>query len=192
MIIALDVSTKCVGIALFDLEGTLLELTHISPKVKPLPEEKSTELFEKANIVVNYLTKYKDDGLNITNIVIEEPLLNSLNVYTVATLLKFNGMVSKMLYDMFKVTPSYISSYDARKYAFPKLTQPNAKGKLVLFGGYPKDIDKKRVVWEMVNEKLGGNTAHWIYDKKGVLKKENFDMSDAATLGYAYFNMEKE
>jgi len=31
----------------------------------------------------------------------------------------------------------------------------------------------------------------WLYNKTGQLKKENYDMSDAATAVIGYFNMEK-
>jgi hypothetical protein len=50
-------------------------------------------------------------------VVIEEPLLQSNNVNTVATLLRFNGMISKSVFDTLGV-PDFISSYDARKYSF--------------------------------------------------------------------------
>jgi hypothetical protein len=47
-------------------------------------------------------------------VVIEEPLLQSNNVNTVATLLRFNGMISKSVFDTLGVVPDFISSYDAR------------------------------------------------------------------------------
>ena len=40
-VLGLDISTKTIGWALFDLmDQKLLELTHVSPKLKPLPENK--------------------------------------------------------------------------------------------------------------------------------------------------------
>ena len=37
-ILGLDISTKTIGWALFDLESqSLLELTHVSPIIKPIP-----------------------------------------------------------------------------------------------------------------------------------------------------------
>jgi hypothetical protein len=62
--------------------------------------------------------------------------------------------------------------------------QPGASGKIVLFGAYPKDIDKKRVVWEKVSKREP--KISWLLDKKGQLKKENFDMSDAYTVCLSY------
>ena len=49
-ILGLDISTKTIGFALFDLTGkNLLELTHFSPKIKPQPEDKLEELLKKAD-----------------------------------------------------------------------------------------------------------------------------------------------
>ena len=93
-ILGLDVSTKTIGISLFEEDGKLLELTHITPKIKPRPETKLEELFKKVDAFERLLTRYIE--LDIEKVVIEEPLLNSNNVYTVGTLLKFNGMISKI------------------------------------------------------------------------------------------------
>ena len=50
-ILGLDVSTKTIGWALFDIETkNLLELTHISPVPKPKPENKIEELILKSGI----------------------------------------------------------------------------------------------------------------------------------------------
>ena len=49
-ILSLDVSTKTIGVALFeDLgeKGKLKILTHVTPKIKPKPINKNQELFEK-------------------------------------------------------------------------------------------------------------------------------------------------
>jgi hypothetical protein len=181
-LLGLDVSTKTIGISLFNNKGELLELTHISPKAKPEPKTKTEELVKKADLFYDFIQKYKN--LGIKNIVIEEPLLRSNNVNTVGTLLRFNGMVTKICYDVLGVVPEYISTYEARKNAFPSLMQPNTSGKLVLFGGLPKDVDKKKIVWDLVSKREP--EINWLLDKKGQLKKENFDMSDAYTVMLAF------
>lgn len=181
-LLGLDVSTKTIGISLFNNKGELLELTHISPKAKPEPKSKTEELVKKADLFYDFIQKYKN--LGIKNIVIEEPLLRSNNVNTVGTLLRFNGMVTKICYDVLGVVPEYISTYEARKNAFPSLMQPNTSGKLVLFGGLPKDVDKKKIVWDLVSKREP--EINWLLDKKGQLKKENFDMSDAYTVMLAF------
>jgi hypothetical protein len=187
-ILGLDISTKTVGFALFDLNNSkLLELTHFSPKIKPQPEDKIEELIKKADAFKKHLENYKDIG--ITRVVIEEPLLNSNNIYTVGTLIRYNTMILKSCYDILNIVPTFISTYNARKYAFPSLIGKNEKGKSVLFGGLPKNIDKKHLVWENVNSVCP--EVKWIYNKTGELKKENYDMSDAATAVIGYVNMQK-
>ena len=188
-ILGLDISTKTIGFALFDISGSkLLELTHFSPKIKPQPEDKLEELMMKANAFQKVLDNYKDMG--ITRVIIEEPLLNSNNVYTVGTLLRYNTLICKLIYDVLGIIPEYVSTYNSRKDAFPELVQKNEKGKYVLFGGYPKDINKKQVIWEHVNDVCPD--INWLKGKNDVLKKENFDMADAVTCVIGYFNMIKQ
>jgi hypothetical protein len=188
-ILGLDVSSKTIGWAIFDMNNsTLLEASHFTPKIKPQPEDKVEELIKKAEAFKHHLEKYKDYG--ILKIVIEEPLLNSNNIYTVGTLIRYNSMILKECWDIFGIVPSFISTYNARKYAFPDLFRDNGKGKVVLFGGFPKDVDKKLVIWEHVNAICP--EVNWIYDKNGKLKKENFDISDAITCVIGYINMIKK
>jgi hypothetical protein len=197
-LLSLDVSTSTIGIALFELETKkLVLLHHVSPKVKPLPESKMEELFKKVEIFENdFLCDYSNFG--IKKVVIEEPLLQSNNVYTIATLLRFNGMISKCVYDTLDIVPDFISSYDARKYAFPELMDVRkfkkdgtaldakqiAKNTPVLFGSYPFDVDKKSVLWEKVSDLEPQVT--WLFDKKNKLKKESFDLSDAYVAGLGF------
>ena len=182
-VLGLDISTKTIGWALFDIESKeLLELTHISPVTKPKEENKMKELFLKTEIFKSKLEGY--DELNIKKVVIEEPLLNSNNVYTIQTLMRYNTLISKEIYDVLGIVPEYISTYNSRKNAFPWLVKDNGKGKFVLFGGLPKDCDKKQIIWEQVAKREP--QINWGYTKNNTLKKENFDMSDAycCVLGY--------
>lgn len=182
-VIGLDVSTKTIGIALFDIvTKKLLELTHISPVAKKNSDNKIEELLIKGNIFKEKLKSYIDMG--ITNVVIEEPLLNSNNINTVGTLMRFNTIICKEIYDTLGIVPEFISTYNARKNAFPHLVQENNKGKFVLFGGLPMDIDKKQIIFDLVSKREPQIT--WLYTRNNTLKKECFDMSDAycAVLGF--------
>lgn len=182
-ILGLDVSTKTIGWALFDMVSEeLLELTHISPRPKLKTENKVEELIAKSEVFKVKLQEYVN--LGITKVVIEEPLLNSNNIYTVQTLLRYNSFVTKVIYDILGIVPEFISTYNSRKYAFPELLQQNDKGKVVLFGGLPKDIDKKQIIWDLVAKREPQIT--WQYTRNNTLKKENYDQTDAycAVLGY--------
>ena len=86
-VLGLDISTKTIGWALFDIKTQeLLELTHVSPrpKSKDTEENKMLELILKSEIFKTKLEDYKK--LGIVSVIIEEPLLNSNNVYTIQTL----------------------------------------------------------------------------------------------------------
>lgn len=185
-ILGLDVSTRTIGVALFDIQSqNLLELTHVSPVPKPKVENKIEELLLKAQIFREKLLLYK--GLGIQYVVIEEPLLNSNNVYTVGTLMRFNTLICKEVYDVLGIVPEFISTYNSRKFAFPHLVQENDKKKFVLFGGLPKDVDKKQVIWELVAKREPQIT--WNHTKNNTLKKENFDMTDAYTCALGFMKM---
>lgn len=184
-VLGLDISTKTIGWALFDIKSEeLLELTHISPrpKIDKENDSKLKELLLKSEIFSEKLKEYKN--LGIVKVIIEEPLLNSNNIYTIQTLLRFNSFIFKEVYNILGIIPEFISTYNARKYAWPELVQENAKGKYVLFGGLPKDIDKKMLIWEKVAKKEPQIT--WGYTRNNTLRKENFDQTDAYTcvLGY--------
>ena len=61
--------------------------------------------------------------------------------------------------------------------------------KAVLFGSYPFDVDKKTVMMNMVNELYHDGEIEWAYNKKGELKKENFDACDSLVCALAYVNI---
>jgi len=177
-VLGLDISTKTIGWALFDIEKQeLLELTHFSPKIKPKPENKIEEMMAKANQFKEKLTDYQKFG--ITKVIIEEPLISSNNVRTVATLIRYNSLITRVIYEVLGIIPEFISTYDSRKFAFPDLYTENKKGKKVLFGGYSKGCDKKHIIWQKVSDKESHLT--WVYTRNNTLKKENYDMSDAYT-----------
>lgn len=186
-VLGLDISTKTIGVALFDIQTKqLLELTHVSPKPKMEKENKIQELMLKSEIFRQKLLTYV--GLGIEKVIIEEPLLNSNNVYTVGTLMRYNTLICKEVYDVLGIVPEFISTYNARKLAFPYLVEKNEKGKFVLFGGFNKDVDKKVIIWEQVAKREPQIT--WGYTKNNTLKKENYDQSDAYTAVLGFMKLE--
>lgn len=208
IILGIDISTACLGVSLVRYDGNdveILKISHVKPKVSK--KIKGTEaLFLKAKqFKEEFIDKYKDFGL--TDIVIEEPLPNSQNNNTVTTLLRFNGMISQSIYEATGIVPKYITSYDARKYAFPELMAirkfnkkeelyPMKKyqkalkdSELVLFGDYPFLCEKKYIIWNKISERFP--YIEWIYNKNGELVTENFDASDSLTCVLGYINKEK-
>lgn len=205
--LGLDISTKTVGVTIAsETDGDLkiMQVTHLRPKI-PTKIKGIEALFMKSSIITEELNKYKSYG--ITNVVIEEPLVGSNNSETVATLLRYNGMISQSVYNVLGVVPEFISSYDARKYACPhlmavrkfnkkgevyslaKVRRSIKKNELVLFGQYPFDCAKKLILWNYVSEKYP--YIEWQYDKNGELKDENFDASDSMICVLGYISKEK-
>jgi len=177
-VLGLDISTKTIGWALFDIQKqNLLELTHFSPKVKPKREDKIEEMLVKTDQFHDKLLDYKNIG--ITKVIIEEPLINSNNIRTVATLMRYNSFITRTIYNVLGIIPVYISTYNSRKFAFSELVQENVKGRKVLFGGYEVGCDKKHIIWQKVSNKEPHLS--WAYTRNNTLKKENFDMCDAYT-----------
>lgn len=206
ILMGLDVSTACIGCAIIMDDGSehgkILELTHVLPKVKSSIKGIEQLFIKKQIFNDEFLSKWQN--VKFDDVIIEEPLVRSNNVETCATLLRFNGMISDCIYNVLGIVPKYISSYDARKYAFPELMSIRKYGKdekiyerkkilrelkdskLVLFGGYPWTVDKKSVIQGKVSDnfpKIG-----WLYNKNGELKKENFDACDAYVAVVGYLN----
>lgn len=210
IILGLDVSTACIGVCVVRDDGndkpTILNLTHKTPKVNR--NIKGIEaLFIRKRIFETECLNDLKERFDITDVVIEEPLLSSNNVNTVATLLRYNGMISDSIYNVFGLVPHFISSYDARMFSFPELVsirKYNKKGieypikhienaikknNIVLFGSYPFDIDKKTVMMNMVDEMYHNNEISWTLNDKGELKKENYDACDSLICALAYINI---
>lgn len=211
IILGLDISTACIGVCVVKDNGNddkpeILYIGHETPKV-PNKIKGIESLFLKKQIFEDQFIPKIKEKFEITDVVIEEPLLSSNNVNTVATLLRFNGMISETIYRHLEVVPNFISSYDARLYSFPELVsirKYNKKGeeyplkhikkaitdnKAVLFGSYPFDVDKKTVMMNMVNDMYRDGEIEWVYNKKGELKKENFDACDSLICALAYVNI---
>lgn len=207
LILGLDVSTACIGVSIVLDDGKeipkVVLLTHISPKVHNKETGFESLIIKKDAFENEFLVTLQNSG--ITDCVIEEPLLSSNNVNTVATLLRFNGMVGEAVHRILGIVPDFISSHDARLYSFPNLAalrRFNKKGEeytldhiqaaikknyLVLFGDYPFDIDKKMVMMNQVQELYPDIT--WVRNKKGELKKQNFDACDSLVCSLAYINL---
>jgi hypothetical protein len=158
----------------------------VSPVIKPKPEDKMEEMMSKVDAFEDKLLSYTD--LGIEKVIIEEPLLNSNNVWTVGTLLRYNSMISRAIYKVLGIVPNYISTYNSRKYAWPELVNENNKGKKVLFGGLPKTIDKKEIIWKKVSN--AEPQIVWLYTRNNTLKKECYDQADAYTCVLGYMKKE--
>lgn len=221
LILGLDISTACIGISVIYDDGVnepLIELiSHVSPKIDKSIKGIEALILRKQIFETDFLCRM-DEILStiscplkkITEVVIESPMIYSTggsNAATVATLLQFNGILSDAVYRTLHLIPNYITSFDARMCSFPELLSIrkfNKKGEiyplahmrkavkennLTLFGSYPFDCDKKHIMMNVVSEKYPG--IPWLYNKKGELKKENYDSCDALVCALAYSNVKR-
>ncbi len=175
MILALDVSTSCIGYALFNDNGDkLMELNYIKFRDK-------LSLFEKLSEFKKQMQFLK--GSDIQYIVIEEPLKKFAGKFssagTIAILNFFNGMVSATVYDMFGVEPIHYNVNTARKTAFPE------------YKAKQKSNENKHQIWTLVREREPHIV--WKYGPKSAkLVDENYDMADAYTIALCHINVMNE
>jgi hypothetical protein len=194
---SLDISTTNVGSSLWNGNGKLIELKHLSLKSDKETSVENRDI-HKADVFKEYCIAYKErieKDLNgaITHIFVEAPLQNTpKNINTTALLLGFNGMARYVLYEVFNLMPLKISVHESRKSFCPELivteTSKNRKTKIIetketlKFPENYKD-DKKLYIWEKV-AKLEPQIV-WFYTRNDTLKDMCFDMSDSYCVGYA-------
>lgn len=130
-IIGLDISTSITGITVLNEFGKVQTMKAFDTRNK----NKFKTLYEKVDFIETSLAEIKRD-YNIVEIFIEQnlqsfkPGLSSAK--TLLTLAKFNGIISYICRQKFKVEPQYIAATTARKQAGITVKR-GEKGKLVAF-----------------------------------------------------------
>ena len=166
MFLGLDISTSITGFALLSDSGDVVLCDYINLK-------KYSNVFDKAKNVEYALQKIFDK-YEIKNVWIEESLQmfssGMSSAKTLATLTKFNGIVSWITWDKFEITPEYIGASSARKEI--GLTVPKGKrGKDVVME-HMLDSEK----WFVVE-----------YGRTGKIKPHFYDMADSFVVAKAGF-----
>jgi hypothetical protein len=190
LIWSFDVSTTNVGISLWDSNGKLLELKHLSLKIdKTIPNE-DRDLF-KAQILKNYLIKSRErikDEYNgdIIHNFIEAPLQNTpKNINTTALLLGFNGIARYILFEMFGFPPVKITVHDSRKIFCNEFVKSvYRKGENVDVLSFPKgwkNDNKKEYIRKKVE--YFEPEINWFYTRTGKINDMSYDMSDSYCVG---------
>lgn len=171
MLLSLDISTSCIGYAVFNDNGSLIELDYVKFDTKKSFFEKLAIFKEK----IHHLLQFK-----ITSIAIEEPLEKFKGKFssshTIAVLNFFNGMVSGFLFNHFNIEPVYYNVNNARAVVLPgfKIKKEGAS--------------TKHQVWEKVVELEP--QINWKYGLKSrKLVEENYDMVDAYIAGKCHLTM---
>lgn len=169
MLISLDISTSVVGLAIFDDDYKLHELTYVKFS------SKEKDLYKKLTFFTEFMQKYKH--IKFTEYAVEEPLKafkgRFSNANVIQMLTQFNAMISTYFYLEHRLSPVYYNVQTARKTAFPALTIPK---------GHP---NVKDLIWESFSN--AHPTINWNYSPKTFkLVDGTYDSVDAAVVGLAH------
>lgn len=130
--LGLDISTSITGVAVIQ-EGEIIESYFIDTRNK----KKFPSLYDKAALLRKDLLNIKESH-NISSIYIEQSLHSFRSGFssaqTLSTLSRFNGIVSWLCYEIFKIQPEMIGATSARKQAGVGIKRgDNAKEKVLQF-----------------------------------------------------------
>jgi len=188
---SLDISTTNIGMALWNINGKLIELKHLELKTDKKTPVENRDII-KANIFKKYVEEFKERILyelngEIIHIIVEAPLGGSNNANTVSLLFGFNGMTRYILYSVFDIIPLKITVHESRKLfcdELVKITYPKGIKKETLSFPVEYRTKKKLYIWEKVG-KLEPQI-EWFYKRDGLTPKDMcFDMSDSYAVGFA-------
>lgn len=166
-ILGLDVSTSVTGVCILD------------PRIPPDPKgshilyldriefKKCKTLWDKADVVASELAEFLHTHPGEYRVVLEEPLLGfragMSSAATITTLMRFNGIVSYISREIFKVDPEYIASSSARKLCGIKMQRTSIagmSGKEQVFK-YMSENDLSHIRWPI---KKNGSPVDWSRD----------------------------
>lgn len=184
MILGVDVSTSITGFAVvadgeivFYDSVDLRKLKNVFDKAIAI-KEKILDIYEMYQINNEDEKMWGDSKYPIEHIYIEQPFtfFNSggSSAKTMATLQKFNGIVSWILYELFEIRPEYIGATAARKHAGIKV---------------PRGQKAKQVVLEHLLETEPAFKIE--YTRYGNPKPESYDRADAIVIAKAGWDIEK-
>lgn len=166
MILGLDISTSITGYTILDDTGVCIVCDHIDLA-------KIDGTINKASLVCTNLEKLFSI-YPIKQVWIEESLqmfsMGKSSAKTLATLTKFNGIVSWIVFDKFLINPQYIPAVSARKACGIKM-QKGKKGK------------------ECVMEYMAANESWFKIEltKTGNIKPYCYDRADSFVIAKAGF-----
>lgn len=167
LILGLDVSTSVTGVCVLD------------PDVMPDPKgshilyldriefKKCKTLWEKSDLVSVEFDSIRKKFSGNVRVFLEEPLMGfrtgMSSAATITTLMRFNGIVSYISREIFKVDPEYIASSSARKLCGIKMQRTSIagmSGKEQVFK-YMLENDLSHVKWPT---KKNGASVDWSRD----------------------------
>jgi len=185
MVLGVDVSTSITGFAVVTDDEIvyydsidLRKHKNVFDKTIAI-KEKILDLYEMYQLDNENSMRMGDSEYPIKHIYIEQPFtfFNSggSSAKTMATLQKFNGIVSWLLYEIFEIRPEYIGATAARKEAGIKV---------------PRGKKAKQVVIEHLLEHEPAFKIE--YTRHGNPKPESYDRADAIVIAKAGYSIENK
>ena len=165
MILGLDVSTSITGYTLLDGDKIILNGAWDTRKYK--------DFFEKVIHVKTGLEEiYEQYGGQIEAVYIEQSLQSFRSGFssakTLSTLSRFNGIVSWIVFDQYKIKPEYVAATSARKLCGIKV---------------PRGQKAKAVVLKFLLDNEPGFVID--YTRHGNPKPESYDRADSLVIAKA-------
>lgn len=161
--LGLDISTSVTGICILDQTGNIILVDALDFKNK----KKYPSIFKKAEKIVDYCENLKKD-FQFQKITIESALMlfspGKSSANTISSLLKFNGIVSWLIYDIFDQEPNFISASSARKLNNIKI---------------PKGEKAKKYVLDYLMKNNKEFLPYVKYTRNNTISPSTYDMSDA-------------
>ena len=165
MILGLDISTSITGYTLLDGDKIILNGAWDTRKYK--------DFFEKVIHVKAGLEQiHKQHGKQIGAVYIEQSLQSFRSGFssarTLSTLSRFNGIVSWLVFDKYKIKPEYLAATSARKLCGIKI---------------PRGEKAKPVVLKFLLDNEPGFVID--YTRHGNPKPESYDRADSLVIAKA-------
>lgn len=174
-LLALDVSTKKTGIALFSHSGQLLELTHAT-----FSGNNTFENFTKNNTILVDIIRNLIEKYNVTKCVIEEPLKGgNINRSTIVNLNANMAALHTSLSLAFDFDIDFITVNEARKYGMPEY-----KSLPKVIQNEPINNWNKYAIMYFMSKRF--NNIVWDLNRNLTLDVANFDKADAICTGLGY------
>ena len=174
MILGLDISTSITGATVLDKEGNILYCESWDTRNK----NHYPTLFEKGRHIKNKICEIEDRFL-IDSVYVEQSLQSFRSGFssakTLSVLSRFNGIVSWLCYEIFKIEPEYIAATSARKKCGIKI---------------PKGSKAKQVVIKYVIDNVPDVLIN--YTKQGNPKPGCYDMADSWVVAKAGYECLRE
>jgi hypothetical protein len=176
MILGLDVSTSITGASVIGGDGSLL----LNEAWDMRNKNKFPDLYAKAKHIQEMLWRIDDLHTIIPGgVFVEQPFMffnsGGSTAKTMATLQRFNGMVSWLCCDIFGVSPEHLTAHESRKLVGIKI---------------PRGENAKLAVLDFIVD--NEPTFDISYTKHGNPKPECFDKADSLVIARAGYEICKQ